>query len=163
MAKSNRPDEQIQLVTFKVGGQEFGFGILEVERVLRYEAPAPLPEAPDFLEGVLPYGDTIVPIIDMRKRLAVEAPVRDETRILILDWDQGRIGIVVDAVTELLKISVDAITPPPPLVRGLAAEYINGVYSQDGRVIVMLAMTRILSSDERLALEAATAETANES
>ena len=150
--------EEVQLVTFRVGGQEFGFNIFDVERVLRYESPAPLPQAPDFLEGVLQFGESIVPVIDLRKRLGVDAVLAEETRTVILEWEQGRIGIVVDAVVELLKVPVDEIASPPPLVRGLAAEYINGIFSRDGRTIIILAISRILSSKERIALEGATSK-----
>ncbi len=150
--------EEVQLVTFRVGGQEFGFNIFDVERVLRYESPAPLPQAPDFLEGVLQFGETIVPVIDLRKRLGVDAVLAEETRTVILEWEQGRIGIVVDAVVELLKVPVDEIASPPPLVRGLAAAYINGIFSRDGRTIIILAISRILSSKERIALEGATSK-----
>ena len=150
--------EEVQLVTFRVGGQEFGFNIFDVERVLRYESPAPLPEAPDFLAGVLQFGETPVPVIDLRKRLGVDAVLAEETRTVILEWEQGRIGIVVDAVVELLKVPVDEIASPPPLVRGLAAAYINGIFSRDGRTIIILAISRILSSKERIALEGATSK-----
>ncbi len=151
--------EEVQLVTFRVGGQEFAFNIFDVERVLRYEAPAPLPDAPDFLAGVLEYGDTTVPVIDLRKRLGVEAVLAEQTRTMILEWDQGRIGLVVDAVVELLKAPVDEIASPPPLVRGLAAEYINGIFLRDGRTIVILAIAKILSSHERIALERTASKT----
>ncbi len=151
-------DEEVQLVTFRVGGQEFGFNIFDVERVLRYESPVPLPEAPDFLEGVLQYGETTVPVIDLRKRLGVEAVLAEETRTMILEWEQGRIGVVVDAVVELLKAPVDEIASAPPFVRGLAAQYINGIFSRDGRTIVILAIAKILSSKERIALERTTSK-----
>ena len=153
--------EEVQLVTFRVGGQEFGLNIFDVERVLRYEAPAPLPEAPDFLEGVMEYGEAAIPVVDLRKKLNVDAAVLDETRTMILVWDQGKIAVVVDAVVELLKAPVDEITPPPPIVRGLAAEYINGIYTREGRTIVILAVARILSSTERLALEKVTKQATN--
>lgn len=149
------------MVTFRVGGQEFGLNIFDVERVLRYETPAPLPEAPDFLEGVMEYGEAAIPVVDLRKKLNVDAAVRDETRTMILEWDQGKIAVVVDAVVELLKAPVDEITPPPAIVRGLAAEYINGIYTRDGRTIVILAVARILSSTERLALEKVTKQATN--
>ncbi len=150
--------EEVQLVTFRVGGQEFGFNIFDVERVMRYESPASLPQAPDFLEGVLEYGETTVPIIDLRKRLGVEAVLAEETRTMILEWSQGRIGLVVDAVVEVVKAPVDQIVSPPPFVRGLAAEYINGIFSRGGRTIIILAIAKILTSKERIALEGATSK-----
>ncbi len=146
-------DEEIQLVTFRVGGQEFGFNILEVEHILRYDPPAPLPQAPDFLEGMLEYGTGAIPVIDLRKRLNVAAPVQDQTRTMVLEWNQDRIGIVVDAVVELLRAPVDEITPPPRIVRGLAAKYINGIFARDGRTVIILGVAKILASKERLALK----------
>src|SRR5213076_2355749 len=71
--------DDVQLVTFKVAGQDFAFSIFQVERILRYEAPAPLPKAPDFLEGVLPYQGAAIPLVDLRKRVGVPAPHREET------------------------------------------------------------------------------------
>jgi len=156
--------EEVQLVTFRVGGHEFGLNIFDVQRVLRYEEPAPLPQAPDFLEGIMQYKDTPIPVIDLRKRLNVDASVLADTRTMILEWEQGRIAVVVDAVIELLRAPVDEIVPPPPIVRGLAAEYISGIFVHDGRTIVILAVSKLLSSTERLALEKATDnKTANES
>ena len=149
-------NEEVQLVAFRVGGHEFGLNIFDVERVLRYEKPAPLPQAPDFLEGIMESEDTAIPVIDLRKRLSVDASVLDDTRTMILEWEQGRIAVVVDAVIELLRAPVDQIIPPPPIVRGLAAEYISGIFVRDGRTIVILSVPKILSSTERLALEKAT-------
>ena len=155
-------DDDIQLVTFRVGGHQFGLNVFEVERVLRYEAPAPLPKAPDFLEGMLAYGDDVVPVIDLRKRLQVAADIGDQTRTIILEWDQGRVGVIVDAVLALRQVPVSAVKPPPALVQGLAAEYVNGIIHQDGATIIVLAVSRLLSSDEQLALDALTADTTNE-
>ncbi len=149
-------NEEIQLVVFRVGGHEFGLNIFDVERVLRYEKPAPLPQAPDFLEGLMEYEDAPIPVIDLRKRLNVDASVLDDTRTMILEWEQGRIAVVVDAVIELLRAPVDEIVPPPPIVRALAAEYIRGIFVRNGPTIVILAVPKILSSTARLALEKAT-------
>ena len=66
--------DDVQVVTFRVGRQEFAFDILQVERILRYSPPSPLPKAPQFLEGVRPYGDTAVAVIDLRKGLELDAP-----------------------------------------------------------------------------------------
>lgn len=152
--------DDVQLVTFRVAGQEFAFNIFQVERILRYETPARLPRAPDFLEGVLQYHGAAIPLIDLRKRLGVEAPLRDDTRTIILEWDGGRIGVVVDAVTEVLEVPAAQVTPPPSLVRGLAAEYITGLVVRDGRTIIVLNTGKLLTSKEKLALQAAVKETA---
>jgi purine-binding chemotaxis protein CheW len=153
-------EDDVQLVTFKVAGQDFALNIFQVERILRYEAPAPLPKAPDFLEGVLQYQGAAVPLVDLRKRLGVPAPHREETRSVILEWEGGKLGVVVDAVTEVLQLAAEAITSPPAIVKGLAAEYITGLVVKDGRTIIVLNAARLLSSKEKLALEAAVQEKA---
>jgi purine-binding chemotaxis protein CheW len=152
--------DDVQLVTFKVAGQDFALNIFQVERILRYEAPAPLPKAPDFLEGVLQYQGAAVPLVDLRKRLGVAAPHREETRSVILEWEGGKLGVVVDAVTEVLQLAAEAITSPPGIVKGLAAEYITGLVVKDGRTIIVLNAARLLSSTEKLMLEAAVQEQA---
>lgn len=145
--------DDIQLVTFKVAGQDFAFNIFQVERILRYEAPAPLPKAPDYLEGVLQYQGTAVPLVDLRKRLSAAAPLREETRTIILEWDGGKIGIVVDAVTEVLQVAAAEITAPHSIVRGLAAEYVTGLVVKNGRTIIVLNTGKLLVSKEKLALQ----------
>ncbi|HSC59507.1 MAG TPA: chemotaxis protein CheW, partial [Gemmatimonadales bacterium] len=65
--------DEIQIVTFRVGTQEFGLNVFQVERILRYEAPAALPKAPDFLEGVVQFDGSVVPVVDLRKRLSLPA------------------------------------------------------------------------------------------
>ncbi|HYT04382.1 MAG TPA: chemotaxis protein CheW [Gemmatimonadales bacterium] len=153
-------EDDVQLVTFKLAGQDFAFNIFQVERILRYESPAPLPQAPDFLEGVLRYQDAAVPLIDLRKRLGVPAAHREETRTVILEWEGGKIGVVVDAVTEVLQVAASVVTAPPNIVKGLAAEYITGLVVKDGRTIIVLNTSRLLNSKERVALEAAVKEKA---
>jgi purine-binding chemotaxis protein CheW len=149
--------DDVQLVTFRVGGQDFAFNIFQVERILRFEAPAPLPKAPEFLEGVLQYQGAAIPVIDLRKRLGTAAPLRDDTRTVILEFDGGKIGLVVDAVTEVMQVAATTVTPPPGLVKGLAAEYITGLVVQGGRTIIVLNTHKLLSSQEKLALDAARA------
>jgi purine-binding chemotaxis protein CheW len=147
--------DDVQLVTFRVAGQDFAFNIFQVERILRYEAPARLPKSPDFLEGVLQYQGGAVPVVDLRKRLGVEAPLKDETRIIVLDMEGGRIGIVVDAVTEVMQIGAGDVATPPPIVQGLAADYITGLVGRDARTIIVLNTGKLLASKEKLALQTA--------
>ena len=154
--------DESQLVTFSVGGQEFGFNVFDVERVLRYEAPTALPESPDYLEGTIRLGEDAVPIVDLRKRLDAPAEVGDETRIVVLEVDAGRVGLVVDAVLEVMKVPADRVKPPSPIVQGLAAKYITGIVSAAERTLILLAASKLLNSKESLTLGALIAELTDE-
>jgi purine-binding chemotaxis protein CheW len=147
--------DEVQLVVFRVGSQEFALEISQVERILRWRKPAPLPGAPAFLEGLLSHEDGVVPVVDLRKRLSVEAPTGDETRLIILALDGQRVAGAVDAVVEVLRADAAAIAPPPPIVRGLAAKYLTGVLARGDRTIVLLNPAKLFSGKERLALEQA--------
>jgi purine-binding chemotaxis protein CheW len=144
--------DDVQVVTFRVGRQEFAFDILQVERILRYSAPSPLPKAPQFLEGVMPYGEGAVPVIDLRKRFELDASIREETRLMVLELEEQRIAVLVDEVREVLRVDSTAIAAPGPVVSGLAAVYIAGIVTRPGRTIIILNARKLLSSTERLAL-----------
>ncbi|MFL5447182.1 MAG: chemotaxis protein CheW [Gemmatimonadales bacterium] len=144
--------DDVQVVTFRVGRQEFAFDILQVERILRYSPPSPLPKAPEFLEGLMPYGQSAVPVIDLRKRFELDAPIREETRVMVLELEKQRVAVLVDEVREVLRVDSTAIAPPGPVVSGLAAVYIAGIISRPERTIILLNARKLLSSSERLAL-----------
>lgn len=146
--------EDVQLVTFRVGPQEFAFDILQIQRILRYEAASPLPQSPSFLEGVVPYEGGAVPVVDLRKRFELEAAIREETRLMIVDLGDQRIGVLVDEVREVLRVDSTTISAPAPIVSGLAAAYIAGIVTRPGRTIIILNARKLLSSTERLALGA---------
>jgi purine-binding chemotaxis protein CheW len=147
--------DDVQLVTFRIGAQEFAFDILQVERILRYVRPSSVPKAPAFLEGVLPFEQGVIPVVDLRKRLDVPAEIAEETRVVVISVDAERIGVVVDEVNEVLRVDASVISAPPALVRGLAAEYITGVAHVEDRTIVLLNARRLFSGTERLTLQRA--------
>jgi purine-binding chemotaxis protein CheW len=149
----NATGDDIQIVTFRVGRQEFAFDILQVERILRYATPSPLPKAPEFLEGVMPYGDGAVPVIDLRKRFELEATIRDETRLMVLELETQRVAVLVDEVREVMRVDTTTIAAPGPMVSGLAAAYIAGIITRPGRTIIVLNARKLLSSTERMALD----------
>jgi len=146
------PGDDVQVVVFRVGPQEFALDILQVERILRYSPPSPLPKAPEFLEGVMPYGNGAVPVIDLRKRFELAAPIREETRVMVLELENQRVAVLVDEVREVLRVDSTAIAAPGPVVSGLAAVYIAGIISRPERTIIVLNARKLLSSTERLAL-----------
>lgn len=148
--------DDIQVVVFRVGGQEFAFNVFDVQRILRWATPAALPKAPAFLEGILQVQGAIVPVVDLRKRFELsDAQVREETRLVVVEIEGLTVAVVVDAVLEVRRVAAEAVTPPPGIVRGLAAEYIQGIIAVGTRTIVLLQTAKLLTSAERIALEAA--------
>lgn len=152
MTTSDALRDDVQLITFRVGGQDFAFGILDVERILRWQPAAPLPTAPAFLEGVIPFEGGVAPVLDLRRRLEVPSEVTETTRLVVVRLGEERVAVVVDAVLEVLRVDAATISAPPALVRGLAAAYIAGIVAQPARTILVLNPGRILTATERLVL-----------
>ena len=146
-----------QLVTFQLGGDYFAADIYSVERVLRYQPPTPIPNVPAWVEGVIEYRGRIIPVIDLHLRFGLEAvPPRPESRILVFSVGTEWIGAIVDSVLEVTSPTAEQLSPPPPLFRGLSAEFLRGIVKRNDRLIVFLEVTRLLTTDERVVLERAT-------
>ncbi|HEX8359661.1 MAG TPA: chemotaxis protein CheW [Longimicrobium sp.] len=149
---------QVQLVTFRVGGEEFGLDVFAVHEILRYQAPTPMPRAPEFVDGVLDVRGTLVPIVDLRRRFETpEVEYGEDTRIVLVDFNAEKLGLVVDSVTEVLRAPETAVSPPPAYIRGLAAEFVRGIVRVGERLVVLMDLDQILSSEERIALSHADA------
>jgi len=145
--------DDVQLVAFRTGTQEFAFDILQVERILRWQQPAPVPGAPGFLEGMLQHGASAMPVVDLRKRLGLPAEVNDDTRIVVVTMGGEGVGVVVDEVREVMRVDAGVIAAPPQMIRGLAAEFITGIATVGERVLLLLNARRLFSSTERVELE----------
>lgn len=153
------PPDQTQIVTFRLEKDLFAADIFSVERVLRYHAPTPIPNAPDWVEGVIEYHERVIPVIDLRARFGLPAvPAGPQTRILVLNAEGEWIAAIVDAVLEVSTLDPTQLSSPPPLFRGLAGEYLRGIIRQGERLVIFLDVPRLLSTDERLALEQAVDE-----
>lgn len=150
--------ESAKLVTFCLGDDHFAADIFSVERVLRYQAPRPVPDMPTWIQGVIEYRSHVVPVIDLRGRFELpRVPVRPATRILVFDTGGEWIGTVVDAVMEVATFSAGQLSPPPTFFRGLAGEYLKGIIRSEDRLLIVLDAGRLLSATERLALQPETA------
>ncbi len=146
----------MKLVTFRVGDALFAADIHSVERVLRYTPPAPVPDAPAWVEGVIDYAGRVIPVIDLRRRMSLErCPVTPETRTVVFGTSDGLVGAIVDMVLAVTTVSGSSVTPPPPLFRGLAARFISGVTKVNGQLVVVLDADQVLTSADRLQFERA--------
>lgn len=147
-----------QFVTFVVAGEVFAVDIFSVERVLRYEAPRLLPNSAPWLRGVIAHGGAAVPVVDLRERLGLPVTAAGEgTRILIIVAGDMRIGLIVDAVRAVRTVESAELEPPPPIFRGLAKEYLEGIVRQGEELCVVLDAARVLTTTERLEMERAMA------
>jgi len=142
--------ELLQLVTFSIGGEEFGVDILKVQEIIRMLDITRVPKAPEFVEGVINLRGKVIPIIDLRKRFGLVSKGHDKnTRIIVIDINDMIVGFIVDSVSEVLRIPADTVEPPPPVVAGLDSEYISGVGKLDDRLLIFLDLDRLLSQEER--------------
>ena len=150
-----------KIVTFRLGEDLFAADIYSVERVLRYQPTTPVPNVPEWIDGVIDYQGRVVPVINLRRRFELpSAPVGAETRILVFNTNGEWIGGIVDAVLDVAALDPSRLAPPPPLFRGLAGEYLLGIVRRDERLVVFLDVGKLLSTSERLVLEAIVADAA---
>jgi purine-binding chemotaxis protein CheW len=143
-----------QLISFMVGEEEYGLDILRVKEVIRIREITRLPQAPSFVKGIINLRGDVIPIIDLRDKFGLEhREYTAMTRVIVVDVDGKLVGMVVDAASQVVRIPADQIEPPPPIAGGLSVEYIRGVGKLDERLIILLQIDRILSTEEKVELE----------
>lgn len=138
-------EELLQLVSFNIGPEEFGVDITKVQEINRMVEITKVPQAPNYVEGVINLRGKVIPIIDLRKRLGVEIRENDKnTRIVVVDMDGHVMGMIVDAVSEVLRIPASTIEPAPEIATGVNSEYIQGVAKLDDRLLMFLDLSHII-------------------
>jgi purine-binding chemotaxis protein CheW len=144
----NEAQEWLQLVGFRVGGEEFGINILRVQEIIRAQQLTRVPSSPDCMEGVMNLRGKIIPVIALRKRFGLEeAPPDKQNRIVVVEIQGGVLGFIVDAVSEVLRIATDKVEPPPRLAV-VEREYVSGVGKIGDRLLILLDTDRLISSSE---------------
>lgn len=148
-SQKKQDDELLQLVTFSIGEEEFGVNILKVQEIIRTMEITKVPRSPDFVEGVINLRGKVIPIIDLRRRFGLAPRPEDkDTRIIVIEINSIIVGFVVDAVSEVLRIPASTVEPPPPVVAGVDSDYISGVGKLQDRLLIMLDLDKLLSSED---------------
>lgn len=141
-------DEE-QLVTFKIDMEEYGVKIANVQEINRMTEVTKIPRAPHYIEGIVNLRGNVIPALDLRRLFNIsEKQVTDATRIIIVDFDGKRTGIIVDSVSEVLRFEKTLIEPPPEILSsGINSDYVEGVGKLDGgkRMILILDINKVLS------------------
>ena len=146
--------EEKQLVVFRLHNEEFGVEITEVREIVKPRHITRLPHVDDYIEGVTNLRGEVIPVISLRKRFGLEPQEEtQDTRIMMLEVKDNMVGFIVDAVTETLRLPENAIDPPPSNIAGIKADYLAGVGKLDERLLILLEVDKILSTDEQIQLQ----------
>ncbi|MFA5515865.1 MAG: chemotaxis protein CheW [Desulfuromonadales bacterium] len=146
---------EIQLACFRVGGEMYALDIMRIKEIIRPQKLTPVPKAPRFIEGVINLRGVVIPVVDLRKRFDQPKPETDRTaRVIVCALSGKIIGLIVDEVLEVRRCSRQEIQPSPQFLQGKGTDFFIGVYRRDEELVMLLNLEKILSSDEKIDLEA---------
>jgi purine-binding chemotaxis protein CheW len=138
-----------EVLVFVLGAEEYGVDILKVQEIRGYEKVTPIPSAPEYLKGVVNLRGTIVPVIDMRVKFGMREPRYDAfTVVIILRLAHRVIGIVVDAVSDVVALTQDEVKAAPQLGTVVDSSFIAGLATQNERMVLLLDIEKLLSTGE---------------
>ena len=142
--------KELQLVVFKVGDEEFGVEINQVKEIVRIASITAIPRAPSFLEGVINLRGHILVVIDLASKLKLKAKERcDKTRIIVIEVGEDIVGMIVDEVSEVIRMPVENIEATPSIIDSeIQYEYLRGVGKLGERLLILIDLAKILSAEE---------------
>ncbi len=140
--------DEDQFIIFHLGKEEFGIKIARAHEIVMMRDITQLPQSSDFMEGVINLRGDLIIVIDLRKRFNLEATISSETRIIIIDINNVKTGLIVDSISEVLRIRRDQISDPTREIAGIKGDYIEGIGMIDERLIILLKLGRIFSKEE---------------
>jgi len=142
--------DQRQLVVFLLAGELYGVDIHQVREIIRVPEVTRVPRTPDFVEGVINLRGSVIPVIDLRKRFLMPPGAEDaDRRIVVVEMGEQTLGVIVDAVSEVLRLEGDRIEPPSPYIVSLDTQYITGIARLEDRLVILLDLNRVLHAHER--------------
>ncbi len=141
-------DEILQLVTFKIGDEEFAVDILQVQEIIKMPEYTRVPNSPRAVVGVINLRGKVIPVLDFRLQLGLEQREADRmTRIAVVEIKSRVIGFIVDQVSEVIRVNKSITEAPPAMVSGISSEYITSIGKLDERLLIMLDLEKILFAD----------------
>jgi len=143
----------LQFVTFKLGGQKYAVDILKVQEINNMKEITPIPNAPGYVEGAVNLRGKVIPVLNLRRKFHMEeVGLNDTAKIIIIDIRGIIMGAIVDAVSDVLRVPVDVVEPPPPVSSTIRSEFIRGVAKLPEGLVIILDMDKLLDSGEQQAL-----------
>jgi purine-binding chemotaxis protein CheW len=151
-------DTQIQLVTFQISEELYGVDIMDVKEIVRVQEIRSIPNAPGYVEGLFNLRGEIIPIISLHKRFHLrKAQLGEDEELLsgfiIIDIDGMKLGVIIDRVERVVSIEAQDIQPPPQMLTGIGAEYIQGVVNRETGYLILLDIRKLFSAKELRKIE----------
>ncbi len=144
----------LQLVTFRIGNEEFGFDIFKVKEINKMLGITQIPNSESSVKGVVNLRGSVIPVISLRNKLNFSDVEYDKsTRIIVVEYNNKNIAFIVDEVSEVLRINSSIIEKPPEMTTSIETAYINGVAKLENRLLILLDLDKILTAQEELELE----------
>ena len=153
VATNEATSTEQQLVNFDLATESYGVDIGAVREIIRLQEITNVPRTPEFVEGVINLRGKVIPVVDIRKRFGL--PVGDqsaENRIVVVDIGGQDIGVIVDAVNEVLRIFSDSVEPPSSVITTADSDYLMGIAKVDDKLLILLDLESVLSAEERAVL-----------
>jgi len=142
-------DSILRYVTFRLEEEVYGINVMQVQEVLRVTEIAPVPGAPDYVLGIINLRGNVVTVVDTRERLGLGSKEMEEsTRIVIIEADKMVVGILVDAVAEVVDLRASEIESAPSVGNDESSKYIQGVASRDGELLILVDLNKLLDDGE---------------
>lgn len=139
-----------QFVIFKLGNEKYGIDILRIGTISEYLEITKVPDAPDYVEGIINLRGDIIPVVNLKKRFSTpETGISEETRIIIYSIDGVDIGFIVDEASQVIRIDEKDIDPTPSILKGNGLDYISGVGKYENEIIILLDFSKILNEEEK--------------
>ncbi|MCX5689882.1 MAG: chemotaxis protein CheW [Planctomycetota bacterium] len=141
--------DQLQLVTFEVGSEQFAIDILSVQEINRMMQITRVPQSPDCLEGVINLRGRIIPVIDLRKRFGLsKAECNEDSRIVVVEVVGRVLGFIVDRVNEVLRVDNSIVDAAPAMTTSVERDYIRGVAKLENRLVILLDLARLFANEK---------------
>lgn len=144
-----------QLVVFELAKEFYGINIAAVESIIKMQSITQLPQAPYYVKGVTNLRGTVLPVIDLRSRFGLDAQEYSrETRIIIVTMGTLKVGVVVDGVSEVLRVTDESIEPLPPMASTVNSAFLKGIARLENRLVILLDLGKVLEVQEQQMLKA---------
>lgn len=145
-----------EFLTFTLGAEEYGVDILKVQEIRGYDTVTRIPDAPDFIKGVINLRGTIVPVVDMRLKFRLgKADYNEFTVMIILNIAQRVVGMVVDGVSDVLQLDAEQIRPAPEFGGAVNTSFITGIGALDQRMLILVDIEKLMSSADMALMDSA--------